>query len=191
MSGFRTQTMEINGQAFLDGKRFEIIPEDPGYGVTLDGRIWTRIIPGPTRNGSNPFYKGWTELKTYKSATGYMYVKPRGIQRYIHRLVALSFIPNPGNKPQVNHIDGQKTNNWIYNLEWVLPRENQLHASKTGLMAHGENHGCHVLTLDNVTEIRRLWACGNSTSRDIGKLFCVSKTTVLSIVKGKTWAAGF
>jgi hypothetical protein len=51
----------------------------------------------------------------------------------IHRLVAIGFIPNHFNKPCVNHIDGNKLNNKVSNLEWVTNSENQLHAYKTGL----------------------------------------------------------
>lgn len=61
----------------------------------------------------------------------------------VHRLVALTFIKNPLNKTQVNHIDGNKENNNVLNLEWATQSENQIHAHKTGLM----NNKIHLLKL--------------------------------------------
>lgn len=70
-------------------------------------------------------------------SVGYLYVGTGGKngKRYrVHRLVALTFIENPDNKPIVNHIDGDKHNNDVTNLEWVTSSENTRHAKQTGLM---------------------------------------------------------
>lgn len=53
--------------------------------------------------------------------------------KHIHRLIAEAFIPNPNNKPEVNHIDGDKVNNSINNLSWVTKSEQMKHAWNTGL----------------------------------------------------------
>jgi hypothetical protein len=84
----------------------------------------------------------WSEytkrfLSKRKDSYGYLTAclsKNKIIKEYkIHRLVALSFIHNPENKPQVNHIDGNKLNNDISNLEWCTAKENSIHAYMIGL----------------------------------------------------------
>lgn len=74
-------------------------------------------------------------MKDYKlHHSGYIYLRVN-IQKYaLHRLVAQTFIPNLENKPVVNHIDGNKKNNSLSNLEWVTSSENNLHNHKIGLI---------------------------------------------------------
>ena len=70
-------------------------------------------------------------------------VKGKSAPILIHRLIAIAFIPNPYNKPMVNHIDGNKLNNVIQNLEWCTNSENQKHAYKTGLQKHQKGSDSH------------------------------------------------
>ena len=88
----------------------------------------------------------------------------------VHRLVAKAFVPNPDNLPEVNHIDGVKTNNSADNLEWVSSSENQKHAFKLGLQKgnKGEQNGAAKYSEDDVVLVCELLTNGkrNAEIRD-------------------------
>ena len=108
----------------------------------------------------------------------------------IHRLVSFEFIENTLNKPQVNHIDGNKINNHVDNLEWCTCSENLKHAYKTGLKKftgkiYGEKNGRSKLTQKQVDQIRELK--GLKTQKQISKMFNISQSTISCIHTGKNW----
>ena len=105
----------------------------------------------------------------------------------VHRLFAQHFIPNPENKPYINHIDGNPLNNTLDNLEWVTQSENVLHALEMGLAyTVGENNPQAKLTDKEVLEIRDLYKHKIYTQREIGGMYGVSHTHVSAIVLNQT-----
>lgn len=120
-------------------------------------------------------------LKPQNTTDGYFGVNIKINGKYrlrkIHRFVAQAFIPNPNDLPQVNHIDGNKLNNSVENLEWVTPHENILHSWKVGLStSHDGYHGggsprrAVVLTHKDTGDILRFPSIGDAT-----RYFCSDK----------------
>lgn len=99
----------------------------------------------------------------------------------VHRLIAKSFIPNPENLPEVNHIDCNKLNNNVCNLEWVSTRENQLHAIKN------RRNGKLKINMRIANEIRTLYHTGEYSHRKLSSIFKISKSEIGSIINNKRW----
>lgn len=130
------------------------------------------------------------KLKKTLTTTGYLKVSlhknNKKYYKLVHRIIAETLIPNPNNKPQVNHINGIKNDDRILNLEWVTNSENQQHAVDAGLKisVKGEDHGMCKLTEKIALLIRQ----DKRSSRKIAKDFGITQTTVLHIKSRRTWA---
>jgi hypothetical protein len=103
----------------------------------------------------------------------------------IHRVVAEAFIPNPENKPQVNHIDGIKINNPSTNLEWNTGSENTQHAYNTGLafVPSGPDNPNSILSHEEVAKVKELYNTTKTSERKLAKLLNVSRDVIRGALK--------
>lgn len=120
-----------------------------------------------------------------------------GITYQIHRLVADAFIPNPENKPQVNHIDGNKLNNNINNLQWCTCQENVIHrfkklkqkGSRSMLGKFGANHNCSkkIYQIDTITyKILKKYNCITEAAKENN----INISSISSCLRGRYKSAG-
>lgn len=160
------------------------------YTITRDGEVYSDPRPKGVRLGGS---RRLAEFKrtVSRNAKGYGVLQLWRGGKYdnwlVHRLVALAFIPNPDGLPEVNHRDGDKTNNAVENLEWASRKENVDHARRSGLCPRGESHAGAKLTEEAVRDARRRRRAGEPYRRiaaDHGVHLC----TIRAAVTGKTWA---
>lgn len=152
------------------------------YYISKNGRIYSTLTN--------------KELKFDRSCHGYCKVKlmDRRLGRYVnlqvHRLVAIQFIPNPRNLPEVNHKDGNKSNNSIYNLEWCTSEYNHRHAKENNLYKTEEDSPRAKLTKEQVIQIYKDWeSCKNKTT--LAKRYNVSDALIGEIVRGIRWSSTY
>lgn len=148
-----------------------------GYEISNLGRLRS------TRRAESRIVIGRPDKEGYIEA----HIRHNGRVKWLrlHRLVASVWIGQPSTNLQVNHINGDKSDNRAENLEWVTNLENRRHAIETGLAAHlaGERHGSAKLTWDQVRQIRVM----EETQDRIALLFGVSQSAISDIKRFRTW----
>ena len=147
------------------------------YMVSSHGRFMS--VPRDSEKGPSCGYI----LRQFKCNSGYLKVGIRGKNVSVHREVAKAFVPNPGNKEEVNHKDGNRLNNKAENLEWVTHSENAIHAYQVLGVKHV--YVPHHVKL-NASEVIAIYGA-EGTASEIGRRFGVSDTMVRRIKTGKSW----
>lgn len=133
--------------------------------------------------------KGWqtfpeAELRPRRVGAGYLGIQCKlageRLERYVHRLVAEAFLPADPDRREVNHLDGDKTNNHATNLEWVTHSENHRHAADHGISPVA------ALTPDRVRQIKAALTAGD-TLQTIADRHGVTRSAVSHIKHGRCW----
>lgn len=184
-------------EQFID-EIWKPIEENPVYLVsnygrvkTIDHPIWCKV------NNSYSIRKGRTCILSNNNGKKYwrvgIQINNKRRQFSVHRLVAKAFIPNPNNYPQINHIDGNKNNNKVSNLEWCTNDYNMHHAIENNLIHTTEqrikqSNTCSLrkLTIEQVIFIRRKYGEINVNIRGEKARFCKNMQELFSLKSPNT-----
>lgn len=168
-----------------------------GYVVYEDGRVWRPVMQRIRRDGVvRKMPGGWVSTRVRKAdkgqGGGYLYLTlwiDSAQQTWLlHRLIALVFVPNPGNKPTVNHRDGNRANCEASNLEWATHSENQTHAVRHVHGHHGSAHARAKLTAAQVAELRFRRNVQGEKLTALAEDYGVVIQTVSAIARGERYA---
>ena len=147
------------------------------YIITAEGQIISKY--------NNKVMKAYVDKKGYNHIT--LHIDGLGRKtKLIHRLVAQTHIPNPLKLPQVNHIDGNKSNNSVSNLEWCTGQQNVDHSIKVGLVAKGLARPNAKCSPEDIQIMKDMRAIGK-TYYQIGKRFGIAYQTAHKICTNQTY----
>lgn len=190
-------------------EEWKTIPFAPNYEASTLGQVRSWMVWGGGGYGRPLRHPRLLRPSLKKKGKGYyglILVTPEGRKDFrVNRLVALTFIPNPENKSDVNHKDLNKLNDRVDNLEWMWPIENTRHAIENGAVNNkGEANYSAVLSDVKVKAILREWGCScfiarpfkrkegscphGATMPELAARFGVSKATIQRVTSGSHWA---
>lgn len=157
----------------------------------VHGVMYKRSIPGKILSLGGTNGKGYLIVQLRNGANSHIG------NCYIHRLVAECFIENSKNNPEVNHMDGNKSNNCVENLEWCTRSENEEHAYLHGLNnitaysmgkhPRGSENYQAKINEEQAMQIYNLYCLKQFTSADIGKMFNLSRKAIDAIGTKRSW----
>lgn len=144
----------------------DVVGYEGTYGVTSHGRIYGY----KSRKWLSPriSYRGYYLIRLLKDRVPH--------EHSLHRVVGQAFIPNPKDKPQINHIDGNKLNNHVDNLEWCTASENMQHCQEQGL------NKCLKLSAAQKKEIKELYASRSYSLSQLGEMYGVTHQNIWYLV---------
>jgi hypothetical protein len=172
----------------------QIISEFPRYMIDTNGDVYSCIVGRgkKARNSGQPQRK----LKHVIDTTGYPIVTltdgDKKRNRSIHRLLAEAYIPNPDNLPHVNHIDGNKANNALGNLEWVSIKENTQHAIRIGLTDPKSDQRCPNKKRIQQYSLDGKLLCEYESLHEAGRQTGIAWQNISKVIRGlRNTAGGF
>jgi len=170
-------------EIFKDIKGYEGIYQISNLGIV---KSLTHYPKGRTGKQTGRVLKQITDKKGYVRVS--LSKNGTRFNTSVHRLVALTFIPNTKNKPQVNHINGIKNDNRIKNLEWCTGSENVIHSIGNNLsnFNYGEKHHMSKLNNKQAIELRNQFEKGESV-KDLSKKYNLSVVAIYNIINNKTY----
>jgi predicted transcriptional regulator len=166
--------------SFIEYKPY---PLSDNYEIGNDGSVWSLNY---AKKKIRKELRAATTKKGYKAVS--LAINRKDVPMLVHRLVAITFIPNPENKKEVNHKNGITDDNRLENLEWVTRSENILHSYRDNGREwyRGESNPKAKVSKADVIEIRRLRANGVAR-KEVASNYGISQTMVSYITSPKYW----
>lgn len=173
----------MSNQNYSNNEVWKDIKGKLGYQVSNLGRVRSKDRKVTHKNETVQPWKGKILSQSLDSA-GYPTVQfqhnSKHSMRMVHRLVAETFIENENQYSQVNHIDGDKTNNTVSNLEWVNHSMNQRHAVKTGLKKT-------KLKYHDIVNIKRMYEVDGYLQKEIAEIYNVDQSHISRVLRKEHW----
>ena len=180
------------------------------YAITRDGKVWSYPKNRNSKKGiwlkPQLVISNSNRTKTHKHYSVGLYKNGKRKSLQIHRLIAQAYIPNPENKPDINHKDGNPLNNEVNNLEWCTKSENIQHAINNGLIdnftdkckkvrsENGKKMGAinskkfrSLFSMETANKIRKIYAETKISFTKLAEKFDCSDKTIANIVNNKTY----